>query len=154
METAVDRFWKYVSKGDSCWEWSGPITQYGYGRLNYCKKEKLAHRFSWEIHCGPIPKKNVVRGIFVCHHCDNRKCVNPKHLFLGTIQDNGADMVNKKRNPFGTKHGMSKLTPEKVRMIRNLYARGMSQTKIGSLVGISQTNASCILTGKTWGHIS
>lgn len=89
------RFWKYVKKTDNCWNWIGYINPFGYGRLSmkYMKPNVImAHRFSYELHKGKVPK-----GLFVLHTCDNRQCVNPKHLWLGTQKDNLQDMSKKGR---------------------------------------------------------
>jgi hypothetical protein len=77
---------------DECWGWSGKFHDYGYGALRYKPKKWTAHRYSYTYHVGEIPN-----GMFVCHHCDNPVCTNPKHLFLGTHQDNMNDMLNKGR---------------------------------------------------------
>lgn len=85
-------FWNKVEKTTSCWLWIGSKTGSGYGKLKRKGKFYTAHRVSWEVYNGPIPK-----GMLVLHTCDVRNCVNPKHLFLGTHQDNMDDMVRKGR---------------------------------------------------------
>jgi len=92
-----DRFWGKIKKQTSgCWEWKGNISSSGYGLLSYKGKNIGSHILSWILHNGEIEN-----NLWVLHKCDNRKCVNPKHLFLGTRQDNMDDMVRKGRQKNG-----------------------------------------------------
>lgn len=92
-EAAVKRFWDNVQKSPGCWLWTAAKRHKGYGAFNVRGENFKAHRLAWELTYGPIPK-----GMHVCHRCDTPSCVNPTHLFLGTNQDNVADMFQKGRN--------------------------------------------------------
>lgn len=93
---------------DACWEWTGCIGDDGYGKTHAFGKIMRAHRLSYILHIGEIEE-----GLMVLHRCDNTKCLNPSHLFLGTGKDNGADMVMKERQAKGLKNGAF-TCPEKV----------------------------------------
>lgn len=122
----MDKFWGKINKKQSCWEWQGALRA-GYGAYKYKGKVVAAHRFIWELKNGTIPK-----GLFVCHKCDNPKCVNPSHLFLGTPKDNVIDAIKKGRiNPKKQKgirtfkpSPVAKLTKVLVKEIRGRYLKG------------------------------
>ena len=139
------RFWSKVQKTDSCWNWTAQCGRSGYGQFRFNDYPHQAHRVAWILSYGPIPPEK-----FVCHRCDNRKCVNPEHLFLGTCADNLADMAAKGRSTRGTKSASAKLTEQDVRDIRNYYQAGQSQRQIAAQFGVSSHAIYSILAGKTW----
>lgn len=87
------RFWDKVDKSGDCWLWTAGITAGKYGIISISGKRHYAHRVSWELVNGPVPE-----GLFVLHKCDVRRCVRPDHLFIGTHDDNMADMMAKGRH--------------------------------------------------------
>lgn len=134
-----------VDYNTGCHNWRGLLNPSGYGIIGYHGKW-LAHRLSYTLKYGEIPK-----GINVCHKCDNPKCINTEHLFLGTQADNIHDMISKKRNIVGADCGKSLLTDDDVGKIRN-------DTRVQSIIakeyGVSRTNISAIKTGRAWKHVN
>ncbi len=145
----LDRFVLKTRKMSSgCIEWQGS-RDHGYGQFSVSShKPQRAQRASYEFFVGPIPE-----GMFVCHTCDNRACVNPVHLFVGTHADNMADSVRKRRHTYGERHNLVKLTEADVLEIRRRCAAGESQRSIAKDKKITQTNVSMIHTRRTWRHI-
>ncbi|MHB1131749.1 MAG: HNH endonuclease [Chloroflexota bacterium] len=149
----AEKFTTGDSCGDSCWNWEASCDQKGYGQFSFNRTIMHAHRVAWELYCGPIPS-----GMCVLHRCDNRQCVNPDHLFLGTIADNNHDMVQKGRHSHGAKHalimaggtnGCAKLTEVDVREIRR-SAGYLSRSQLAKRFGVSRGNIDLILEGRTW----
>ena len=165
MTKLEKRFWAKVRKSDSCWEWTAATRPDGYGVIGLGSRTEgieRSHRLSWSIHFGPIPD-----GLFVCHHCDNRRCVRPDHLFLGTAAENHHDMRSKSRHcnpprllgdsnprrirpPHGELNPAAKLNDQDARGVRALSSLGVSGAEIGRLIGISKTQVSKIVRWLSW----
>lgn len=146
MSTVIDKFFDKIiySNETECHLWNAAIGRTGYGRFQVKGKGIYAHRFSYIFWIGLIPE-----GMCVLHKCDNRSCVNPNHLFLGTYKDNTKDMFNKGRQHLtdGTRNGMAKLTLEQVNKIRNDRRK---QRIIAEDYNISTAQVSRIKTNKRW----
>lgn len=148
--TVTQRFFAMLAFGNTeCWLFRGHIDAIGYGRFPAFGENK-AHRVSWVLHNGPIPE-----GMKVLHKCDVRNCVNPSHLFLGTQADNVMDMCAKNRQVsprrYGEKNPMSKLTAERVREIREIFAAGgVTQKALAEKFNSSPMTISRIVRGLSW----
>jgi hypothetical protein len=140
--TPDQRFWSKVQKSDDCWEWQGPRNWKGYGEHSVNCKAFKAHRYSWMLHYGEIPK-----GMQVCHRCDNRGCVRPDHLFVGTNSDNQRDAVTKGRGP------SAKLSSEDVRLIRGLLDLRVSATEIAFRFGVSRSAIMRVKHGQAYTYV-
>ena len=127
-----------------CHLWIGSLTSQGYGGISRKGKLLKAHRVVYEIECGPIPD-----GAMLCHHCDNRVCVNPDHLYVGTAQSNVDDMNRRGRNksPKGAKHHAARLTAAQATEI--FYAAGTHES-IGDRYGIHPMTVFRIKHGLRW----
>lgn len=148
------RFWAKVRKDrDGCWRWIAAVTRYGYGAFTVRSKYIRAHRYSWELHNGPIPE-----GLCVCHRCDNPGCVNPAHLFLGTFKDNAIDCSTKGRrqDQKGAKNNQVKLTVLDIRMIRRIWEKDcpVTQRRVAEWFGVDPSLISRIMRRKRWTYVT
>lgn len=151
----LQRFWQRVNKSTGCWVWTGS-TNKGYGVFGTAG-ERRAHRLSWKIHYGAIPD-----GVNVLHGpCDDKLCVRPDHLYLGTQADNIRDTLERGQFPSGSRNGMrryperchlAKLTIPEVKEIRRLGQTHL-QRELAHVFSISQQAISDILQRKIWVHI-
>lgn len=138
-------FNKFVIKKNGCWGWKGSKKshKFKYGTLSFRGKEHLAHRVSYFLSKGEIPKK-----MYVLHKCDNPECSNPEHLFLGTYLDNKRDQIKKGRAK------VEKLDEHKVAQIKKMIKNNEYHKDISKKYGISRTTVWCIQSEKTWKDIS
>lgn len=149
LKARFDAKWK-ADKRTRCWVWTASLAGLGYGQIKIpgTRRQIYAHRLSYLIHCGPIPE-----GRFICHDCDNPRCVNPKHLFLGTPADNQQDMKAKGRHKYGEKNGRAKLKARQVRQIRRAGALKVPYRRLALAYGVSTGCIEAILNGRTWVHV-
>lgn len=143
-----------VIADSGCWIWQHCIQANGYGRLRRAGRSEYAHRASFLKFKGQIPD-----GLDVCHTCDNRKCWNPDHLFLGTRTDNMHDAVRKGRTSKGQAHAATicgehgpgaKLTLSEVRQIRALKIVGAATPQLAKRFGVCTSTIRNIVYGRTW----
>jgi hypothetical protein len=156
-QETIDRFWAKVDKNGPlpahrpelgpCWVWTAHVGTSGYGQLFLCGKKVSAHRTVFLLTFGRLPNPCAL------HHCDNRKCVNPAHLFEGTVRDNNVDRDRKGRTVtlMGETHGMAKLTERSVAAIRS--ARGESQRALAARFGVTRIQIRNVIRKVSWSHV-
>lgn len=154
-----ERFWARVDKNGPtqphrpelgpCWLWLGSRDQTGYGQINIGQDVRVrTHRFSFELHNGPIPA-----GFKVCHACDNPPCCRPSHLFLGTDADNSADAKKKGRLGQGERASRVKLTADQVRDIRRRYQPRRGVSDLATEFGVSRGTIGDIIRRVSWADL-
>lgn len=152
LEQLEKRFNKYVIKQDGCWSWKGFIRPDGYTRMRIgfhtVKKSVGGHVVSWMIHKKVLKFDGFMEeGFYILHKCDNRKCTNPKHLYLGNNQDNMIDMVTRRR----CKH--AKLTVGQVRNIKKMLIEKVKIKDIAAQYNVNRATIRDIRNGLTWKHV-
>jgi hypothetical protein len=149
----AEKFWSKVDKTDVCWNWTASTNGNGYGQFKVSRTRKniTAHRMSYVLHHGQIPD-----GLWVLHKCDNRKCVNPDHLFLGDAAANVHDMDAKGRRVVadfkGSKNGRAVLNEEAIAKIRLLYGT-VKRAELCKLFGVGKSQIHRIATGQQWASV-
>ncbi len=139
-----------VIKKEGCWDWIGgeKHTNNGYLRIRFDGKKILAHRASWIINKGEINNEDLV-----LHTCDNRRCTNPEHLYLGNRKQNDHDRVSRNRQAKGCKNGFSKLNEEKVAEIKKMLSLSIEDSYIAKRYNVSSACIWTIKKGFTWKHV-
>lgn len=147
LKPLLERFKiRYAVDKNGCWLWQAKISKNGYGIISLSKtNSKLAHRVSYELFIGRVPN-----NFLVCHTCDVRSCVNPKHLFLGTQWDNVQDMVKKGRNAIGECLPQAKLTDKDVINIRK---ENTTMREAANKYNVSVATICRIINKQIWKHI-
>ena len=143
----VNRVKKENNNG--CWLWKAKPTPYGYGRIMVMGRSYFAHRFSWAIHKGAIPRDKIL-----CHKCNIRLCVNPDHLYIGTYKDNYNDTLASGKLYGGIRHPMAILNEAQVRVIKRLIElKCMTYLEISNFFGVKEPTIGGIACRKTWRDI-
>jgi hypothetical protein len=142
------RFDTKIDKSGDCWLWTSALMD-GYGAFSYRGRTIRAHRVAYEL---AHPDEDIGPWA-VLHTCDNGACVNPRHLFLGTLGDNNRDRAQKRRSARGERNAKAKLTANAVREIRRRHAGGESKESLGRHFGVSGVAIGKVIRGKSWGHV-
>jgi hypothetical protein len=145
-EEVEDLFWSKVEikNPESCWVWAGTKNR-RYGQFHFRGDTIPAHRVSWMINRGPIP-----RGLWALHACDNPPCVNPDHLWLGTHTDNIKDMWDKGRGASAEKNGRTQISTETAKHIKILLGIGTRVPVICSFLNVTRMTVYAIKDGRSW----
>jgi len=144
----MTRFWSKVDMSGgrhACWPWTAGRFSTGYGAFFIDGRMVKAHRMALMLTGVEVPP-----GKLVCHHCDNRPCCNPSHLFIGSNAENVADRDAKGRQACGVVNGRAKLTESKVSQVRAMVASGETYRSVGVFFRISHSTVSKIINGRTW----
>jgi hypothetical protein len=149
LRERFDEKWQ-LDKATGCWLWTGATAGKGYGEIKIPgeRRQAYAHRLSYMMHRGAVPK-----GKHILHRCDTPRCVNPAHLFIGDASVNANDMKAKGRHLYGERNARAKLTPESVRQIRVMRASGVPEQKIANALGVCQSTVHRVANGTRWTHV-
>jgi len=154
----MERFWSKTAPDGGCVVWTAGTRRDGYGVFSLGGRMRAAHRVAWELTHGDIPEEGSGHHGCVVHTCDNRLCVNPEHLRLGTQKENMHDAIEKGRfafnRPQGEKHHATPLTVKDVQTIRVAAAEGTSQAALARRYGVSPPALSKIVRRLTWRHVA
>lgn len=148
-KTTSDRFFAHVEKGPNCWTWTASKMNSGYGQFSIAGTMRQAHRAAYELLVGPIPQ-----GMLILHDCDNKLCVNPAHLRIGThsenIKDAYARRLRSKPDVSGEKHPRASITKTDAKRMRLLRESGLTVTAIAALFGVKRSLVSDVVTNRSW----
>lgn len=136
--------------GENCFEWTGSVARNGYGQIRRNGKLITVTRLIMHL----VHGFNLKSKKFILHHCDNPRCVNPKHLYVGNAKDNMKDKVLRNRQKKGDAIPNSVLDDNKVRRIRELHAEGLSHRAIAKLLKVSHYPIGQVLRNETWKHVT
>lgn len=148
--SSAENFWSRVSAptATGCREWQGYTLKNGYGRLMWNRELVSAHRLAWLLSTG-----SPAGDAYVCHRCDNRRCCEPTHLFLGDARENYADCRAKDRHMRGERQPLAKLTSADIPLLRRLWKDGATLEAIAKRFGICKQTVHRAATGRSWAHV-